>query len=179
MTAAMMLPTYLPAIRYVLRNTLPGRQGRAAVECVAAYFAVWSVFGFAATLADTAVHQGLAGAANTHLPFVAALVVASVWQITPKKRAFLGGCRTGRVLAAHGWKADAACIRFGVRYAVSCVGSCWALMLVMFAAGAAHLAWMILLAALVWAEKTRPFGYDLARPSAAVLAVAAGVVLLT
>ena len=41
---------------------------------------------------------------------------------------------------------------------VSCVGCCWALMLVMFAVGVASLVWMALLTALMVHGKTRPTG---------------------
>jgi predicted metal-binding membrane protein len=41
---------------------------------------------------------------------------------------------------------------------VFCVGCCWALMFVMFAAGAANLIWMAALTALMVHEKTRPAG---------------------
>ena len=46
----------------------------------------------------------------------------------------------------------------GARHGIFCVGCCWALMLVMFAVGAANLVWMAVLAALMVHEKTRPLG---------------------
>ena len=46
----------------------------------------------------------------------------------------------------------------GARHGLFCVGCCWALMLVMFAVGAASLIWMAVLTALMVHEKTRPTG---------------------
>jgi predicted metal-binding membrane protein len=174
MTAATMLPSCLPAVRHVVRNSLPPRRRLAVWEFLAPYFAVWTMFALAATLLDEGVHrlaEGWAGLGpDSPLPFGAALVVAAAWQLTPSKRACLRSCRRGAVLAAHGRRADLSCLGFGLRYGLSCVGSCWALMLVMFAAGLGHVVWMALLAMLAWAEKARPSSRKVTRPSAAGLA---------
>jgi predicted metal-binding membrane protein len=49
-------------------------------------------------------------------------------------------------------------LRLGTRYGAFCVGCCWALMLVMFAAGVASLVYMALLTAVMVHEKTHPVG---------------------
>ena len=49
-------------------------------------------------------------------------------------------------------------LRLGFGHALYCLGCCWALMLVMFAAGVAHLAWMGVLAAIMFVEKATPVG---------------------
>ena len=49
-------------------------------------------------------------------------------------------------------------VALGRRHGAFCVGCCWALMLVMFAAGVASLLWMALLTAVMIHEKTRPAG---------------------
>jgi predicted metal-binding membrane protein len=72
--------------------------------------------------------------------------------------------------AAGGW-------RVGIAHALSCLGCCWALMLVMFATGVGSLVWMLGLAAVMLAEKTSRAGRRLTRPVGAVL-LAAGVGLL-
>jgi predicted metal-binding membrane protein len=50
-----------------------------------------------------------------------------------------------------------------------CLGCCWALMLVLVAAGAMGLAWVVLIAALVGAEKLAPRGDWIARLAGAAL----------
>ena len=59
-----------------------------------------------------------------------------------------------------------------------CLGCCWALMLVMFAAGVAHLAWMGVLAVIMLVEKATPHGERFVVPVGAALAVLAVLALL-
>jgi predicted metal-binding membrane protein len=65
--------------------------------------------------------------------------------------------------AAGGW-------RLGLRHGVSCLGCCWALMVVMLATGVGSLVWMVGLTAVMVVEKTARRG--------ALLVVPVGVVLL-
>src|SRR5438093_12591784 len=48
---------------------------------------------------------------------------------------------------------DRAAFRLGRKHGLFCLGCCWALMLVMFAAGVANLWWMVALGALMFYEK--------------------------
>ncbi len=59
-------------------------------------------------------------------------------------------------------------------HALYCVGCCWALMVVLVAAGAMGLPWVLLIAVLVAAEKLLPGGEWIAR-LAGVLLVLLGV----
>jgi predicted metal-binding membrane protein len=68
-------------------------------------------------------------------------------------------------------------LRLGMRHGVFCVGCCWALMLVMFAAGVASLIWMALLSAVMIHEKTRPAGARAVPVTGVALVAAASVVL--
>jgi predicted metal-binding membrane protein len=52
-----------------------------------------------------------------------------------------------------------------------CLGCCWALMVVMFAAGVAHLYWMALLALIMLIEKTFPSGDRLVYPVGGIFAL--------
>ena len=65
--------------------------------------------------------------------------------------------RRGHVELAGGLDLDG-CTVTPWRHGVFCVGCCWALMLVMFAAGVASLVWMALLTTVMVHEKTRPRG---------------------
>ena len=54
--------------------------------------------------------------------------------------------------------------RIGVDHGVFCVGCCWALMLLMFVVGTGNLGWMLVLAAVMAAEKNLPWGRRLRTP---------------
>ncbi len=69
-------------------------------------------------------------------------------------------------------------LRIGFGHAFYCLGCCWALMLVMFAAGVAHLAWMGVLAAIMFVEKATPAGNRIVAPVGAALGVLAGIAFL-
>ena len=62
----------------------------------------------------------------------------------------------------------------GLEHGGYCVGCCWALMVVLFAVGVMSLAWMVVVAALIFAEKVLPLGERLAGAFAVGL-VALGV----
>jgi len=66
----------------------------------------------------------------------------------------------------------------GFDHGVFCVGCCWALMLVTFVVGMGNLGWMLLLAALMAAEKNLSAGRRLAAPVGITLLLAAGVTLV-
>jgi predicted metal-binding membrane protein len=68
--------------------------------------------------------------------------------------------------------------RLGIRHALLCLGCCWALMLVMFAAGTGSLLWMLLLTAVMVAEKTTSWGARLVAP-AGIAFIASGLVVST
>jgi len=64
-------------------------------------------------------------------------------------------------------------LKLGLGHAMFCLGCCWALMLVMFAAGVAHLYWMALLALIMLIETTFPKGDRLVYPVGAIFALLA------
>ena len=49
-------------------------------------------------------------------------------------------------------------LRVGALHGIYCVGCCWALMVLMFAVGGAHLGWMLALAAIMFVEKAVTWG---------------------
>jgi predicted metal-binding membrane protein len=164
MTAAMMLPSSLPLVRIFAAASAraPGR-GRALGAFLGAYALIWTIFGALAFAADAGLHALVNG--NHWLeahewaigPLV--LMLAGAFQFTALKDACLRTCRhPASFLHRHYQRGMAGAFRLGGRHGVFCVGCCWALMLVMFAVGAASLIWMALLTALTVHEKTRPMG---------------------
>jgi predicted metal-binding membrane protein len=160
MAVTMMVPTLVPTVRYLVAYTL--RRRRAVWLFLAGYQAVWVAYG--------AVLSALPGMRWAQ---PAALAVAAGWQLTRAKRERLRGCRTGTVLPAHGLAADRAAAWYGLRQGWACVGSCWAMMLVMFTAHTYQAAWMVVIFAVVWAEKVQSRGRELARPTAIGFALCA------
>jgi predicted metal-binding membrane protein len=77
-------------------------------------------------------------------------------------------------LSRH-WRAGRlGALRLGVVHGAYCLGCCWALMLLLFAAGIMNLVWIAGLAILVLIEKLAPFGARLA-PLTGMTLMAAGL----
>jgi predicted metal-binding membrane protein len=163
MTVAMMAPAGVPAVRYVWANTLS--RWSAVGSFLVGYLAVWSAFS--------------AAASGSRVLAVPALLLAAGWQLTRVKRRCLRRCHTAVVLPAQGVPAVACSLRYGLRHGLYCVGTCWALRLVMLAAGPGRLAWMAGIAALVYLERFTNRARALARPTAVAFAVLAVATLVS
>lgn len=172
MSVAMMGPAALAGVRHTGLNSLRWRRGRAMAEFSAAYLAVWAIFGAVALTVDAALPGGLGTVA-----LAIVLALAAAWQLTPLKRRWLRGCHRSVPLPPQGWKAELDALRFGLRNGLSCLGSCWCLMLVMAVAPAYHLLWMLALTVVVTAEKLMERPRYVTRMAAAALAITAVVVL--
>jgi predicted metal-binding membrane protein len=98
------------------------------------------------------------------------LIVAGAYQFSPLKHACLRACRSPLGFFVGHWRPGfPGSLRMAVAHAGYCLGCCWALMLVLVAAGAMGLAWVVLIAALVGAEKLAPRGDWIARLAGAAL----------
>ena len=167
MVAAMMLPSSLPLIRLfdaVSRQQEHGARARAAF--LGGYAAVWTGFGALAFLGDVGVHRVVdavpAVAERPWLVAGATLSLAGAFQFSELKERCLSKCRApGPYLLAHYRRGPAAGFRLGLGHGLYCLGCCWALMLVMFAAGVATLWWMAALTAVMVYEKTGRHGATL------------------
>jgi predicted metal-binding membrane protein len=165
MSAAMMLPSALPAVRHVALNSLAWRRRRATLEFVTVYLATWVGYG-AVVLTVLAVQRPTAEI------LVAALAVAVGWQLTGLKSRALRECHRSIPLPIHGWRATAGVARFAMHNGFACLGSCWAIMLVMTVSRSAQPAWMLGLTAVVYAEKASNRPRRAIRRTAALLGVA-------
>src|SRR5438552_17167393 len=84
---------------------------------------------------------------------------AGVFQFSPLKGRCLKQCRSPFSFFVRSYrKGAAAAWRLGLRHGVFCLGSCWALMLVMFGLGVSSLVSMALLTGVMVMEKTFPGG---------------------
>jgi predicted metal-binding membrane protein len=164
---AIMLPGSAPAVLLFARVNLlhyaVRRPWLATALFVAGYLLAWSLFGALAALAQWALHD--AGALDAALalssPTAAGLVLvaAGAYQWTFAKHTCLHHCRAPLTFVLTGWEAGAAgALRMGATHGIHCVGACWLLVLLLFAAGAINLPALAALAALVAAEKLLPAG---------------------
>jgi predicted metal-binding membrane protein len=184
MVAAMMLPSSLPMVRMfaVASQAVPDRR-RAMAAFMGAYAVVWSGFGLLAFGGDAALHALVASSPwllqNDWAIPPSVLLLAGGFQFTPLKDACLRACRhPASFLHRHYRRGTGGAFALGARHGLFCVGCCWALMLVMFAAGAVSLIWMAALTALMVHEKTGPTGARTVPLTGAVLLAAGSTLML-
>jgi predicted metal-binding membrane protein len=164
MIAAMMLPSSLPLVRLFARAAAGQPQpGRAMAAFLGGYAAVWTAFGALAFTGDLAIHAAVDNWAwlSRHDYVIAggALALAGAFQFSSLKDACLRQCRhPASYLLGNYERGALGGFRLGRGHGIYCLGCCWALMLVMFAAGVASLWWMALLTAVMVYEKTAPTG---------------------
>ena len=160
MVAAMMVPSTLPLVRLFAAASAGQPRSRAALAgFLGGYALVWTAFGWLAFVGDTMVH-----ATVDHTPWLqqhewliagGTLALAGAFQFTALKDRCLDVCRhPGAFLLRHYERGLGGAFRLGRRHGLFCLGCCWALMLLMFAAGVANLWWMAGLTALMVYEKT-------------------------
>lgn len=170
MMTAMMLPSAAPMILLHRRMTTgtPARRAAQTAAFVSGYLVTWAVFGLVVYVGQ----RGLAVVSQTlpavegRWPFIVAGVVlaAGLYQFSPLKERCLRQCRSPFSFLMVRWRPGlAGGLSLGVRHGAYCVGCCWALMAVLVAAGAMGLAWVSLIAALVFVEKLLPAGTVTAR----------------
>jgi predicted metal-binding membrane protein len=186
MLVAMMLPTTQPLVSLFIRVVArrPDRR-RLLAMLLGGYLTVWLLAGLVAYGADLALHAaedslGVVGD-DEWLLAAGVLAVAGAYQLSSLKDRCLQACRSPRLYVVahwHGRHAVAESFVLGAAHGRTCVGCCWALMLVLFAVGAGSLGWMLALAAVMAAEKTLPGGAALRVPLGLGLLVAAAMVAL-
>jgi predicted metal-binding membrane protein len=185
MTIAMMLPTSLPLI--TLFDTITRQRPthtRLVMLLVGGYLAAWTLFGILIYAGDYVLHR-LVGHVhwleeNAWLLGAAALLLAGIYQFTALKHLCLEKCRSPLSFIAehwHGQREVREAFTLGVHHGLFCVGCCWSLMLLMFAISAGSLGWMLVLGAIMAAEKNLPWGEKMSKPFGLLL-LASGVASL-
>jgi predicted metal-binding membrane protein len=179
-----MLPSSVPMARHytgVVRRQGLGR--RAFYVFLAGYALVWTVFGALAFLGDLNLHRLVDGTpwlgAHPWLIAGATLAVAGGFQFSSLKDRCLTQCRQPYAFLVHQRiRGVQTPFLLGRNHGMYCLGCCWALMLLMFAAGVANLVWMAGLAAVMIYEKVGRRGESLAPVVGCVLLAWAVVVLI-
>jgi predicted metal-binding membrane protein len=167
MVAAMMLPSSLPLIRlFEAASAKQDRPQRVRTAFLGGYAAVWTGFGALALMGDVGLHQTV-----DTLPWLeerpwliggTILAVAGLFQFSDVKDKCLSKCRMpAPYLLSHYRRGVRGAFMLGSGHGLFCLGCCWALMLLMFAAGFAVLWWMAALTAVMVYEKTGRHGRTL------------------
>ncbi len=172
MSAAMMLPTTLPLLQIFRRLSAERGDRRLLLALlIAGYLAVWTGFGLAAHGLDIGLHalaeRSIWLTFNGWVLGTAVLGIAALYQFSPLKYRCLDKCRTPLSFAMARWRGTEHrkhAFLLGVDHGLFCVGCCWALMLLMFVVGTGNVGWMLLLGAIMAAEKNLPWGRRLGVP---------------
>jgi predicted metal-binding membrane protein len=183
MMIAMMVPSAAPMILLYARvaRDAPGRTAAdtalgPSAAFAAGYLACWLIFSVLAVGLQFALERGglidgMMMRSTARSLTAGLLLAAGLYQLSPLKSACLDHCRSpAGFLARHRRPGSRGAFRLGVVHGAYCVGCCWVLMLLLFAAGIMNLVWIVGLAALVLIEKLAPFGAALRRPLGVLLA---------
>ena len=170
MIVAMMLPGSLPMLNIHVR---PLRQRVAGSYLtgliILGYLFPWIVFGGLAYLGDSFLHMIFEppGILSPYEGLIAPaiILIAGIYQLTPVKRRYNMRCRPPHALSLESGvekPGGTGAVKGGLHLGVTCVGSCWALMLLMFALGHNRLDLMLALGCVMAAERLTPWGNRLA-----------------
>lgn len=173
MQVAMMLPSALPMILGFARMKASERRGaRIALPVglfAGGYLAAWTAFGIAAAmlqagLTGTEVLSSMSMKVSGSGLAGGILVLAGVYQWMPLKRACLRRCRTPVGFLMTEWReGPLGPLVMGLRHGLFCIGCCWAIMCLLFAAGVMNPIWIVGIAAWVLVEKVAPHGEAMTR----------------
>jgi predicted metal-binding membrane protein len=187
MMPGMMLPSAAPMIlTFATVNRRKRARGRPFVPTAVfttGYLIAWGLFGIAATVADWGLEQTALMSPMTQRlsPSLGAavVIVAGAYQLTPFKYVCLTHCRSSLAFVLHHWRdGQAGALRMGFDHGLYCLGCCWFLMALLFAAGTMSLLWMAAITAFVLVEKLLPAGQWITRVSGLAM-MAFGLYLLS
>lgn len=184
MAAAMMLPTFVPALRTFLHLGAAGASRPVdAAALVAGYAAVWAGAALAGALAQRALAQaGLLAPDGTSLSLwltSALLLAAGLYQFSLFKAACLAKCRMPLTFFMQRWApGPARALVMGMELGALCLGCCWALMALAFVGGTMNLLWMGAATMFMTLEKLPDIGRRLTRPAGYALLSASGAAAL-
>ncbi|MDI3335197.1 DUF2182 domain-containing protein [Defluviimonas aestuarii] len=184
MATAMMLPTFVPALRTFNDLSATGATtGIGAAALVAGYVAVWLVASVLGASTQWALaRQGMltpAGASLSPWLTAALLFGAGAYQFSAFKASCLAKCRMPLTFFMQHWQpGPAAALTMGLRLGALCLGCCWALMALGFVGGAMNLIWMGAATLFMTLEKLPEIGRWLSRPAGWALILAGGIVTL-
>lgn len=185
MMMAMMLPSATPMILQYER--LAQERDRRPISrtamFVAGYVTVWIGFSLLAAALQWVLHardllSPMMDSTNALLSGTL-LLGAGLYQWSPYKHACLRHCRAPLGFSTAEWRAGGhGAFVMGRGHGLNCLGSCWALMALLFVLGVMNLWWVALLTVLVLAEKNFLGGHWLGRLTG-LMFIGWGVLLLS
>jgi predicted metal-binding membrane protein len=154
MVLAMMLPAASPMISSYLDIAEAAEEKHVAVAppmmLAAGYAAVWLGFAAGAAALETLMTDIPQNSTASGLVFIA----AGLYQFTALKHACLSKCRSPMsYFLAHWSDRPIRVFTMGLEQGAACLGCCWALMALGFAAGLMNLAWMAFIAIITILER--------------------------
>lgn len=161
MMVAMMFPSVAPMVVMHWRFSRSRNQGPLSVPVFAGgYLVVWSALGLAAFAAYRWIVSSAPMLSRSAAGIGAGVVLAAAgaYQLSRFKTICLKHCRGPMQFLFHFKPGLPGAARMGVEHGAFCVGCCWGLMAVMFVVGLMNLAWMGVIAGVIFVEKITPFG---------------------
>ncbi|MGJ7907879.1 DUF2182 domain-containing protein [Actinopolyspora sp. H202] len=183
MMTAMMLPGITPFTIGMSRLLRVRQAGTGSIPAlVVGYLLAWLLTGLAAYACLRAFDAlAMAGSSTAARSGAAVLLIAGLFQFTPLKQWCLVHCRSPMaLLMRHGQRAARSrrgTLLVGCGHGAYCIGCCWALMVVLLAAGMMSLVWMAGITAVITVEKVLPYGRQTSYAIGALL-TGAGIALL-
>lgn len=175
MLAAMMLPAVAPTVAaYRRRAADPGATSAFAAGYLVAWLAA-GVLGYALIEGVRSLELGFL-AWDEAGRYVAGGVIlgGALYQLTGPKDACLRRCRDPQAFLTDHWRQGRlGALRIGMEYGGFCVACCWALMAALFALGAMSIGWMVVVTALIVAERLLQWKTIAGRGVAVILALLA------
>ena len=162
MMIAMMLPSAAPMIlmfdKIEQRNATANRSRFRSMYFATAYLFVWIGFSAIATALQWALQlYGLLTPmilSRSDWLTAGLLLLAGLYQFSPLKHSCLYYCRTPIGFLMSEWREGVGgAWKMGLKHGLYCSGCCWAMMLLLFVAGAMNPIWIVFLTVLVALEK--------------------------
>ncbi len=186
MMVAMMFPTAAPMILMFTKIYAGKRQQeRPFVPTwvfVSAYLLVWSLCGIViyplAVGIEKLAAQSMWLMANAARLGGVVLLLAGLYQLSPLKHICLSKCRTPLQFILSSWHDGyGGAFRMGLEHGTYCLGCCWLLFVILFPLGIMNIAIMALVTALIYAEKSLPFGRQISQLAGAGLIIYGALVI--
>lgn len=160
MSMAMMLPSAVPMLATYLDIAEAAKAKSIKVSSpfllAGGYAAIWLAFAAVAATAQTLIASSASGAMAPWLAGVL-FIAAGLYQFSSLKHACLAKCRQPMPYFLANWtERPMGVVRMGVEEGLNCLGCCWAVMTLAFAAGTMNFAWMAVIGTVMILEKVLP-----------------------
>lgn len=184
MSLAMMAPTAFPAFRtYADLTYTEAANSLYLALLIFGYLLIWVGFSIFAAYAQFELTKlgalNDAGQSKSLIASGVMLIIAALYQFSSFKNACLNACQNPMTFFLEHWQAgpDGA-LKLGLRLGTTCLGCCWALMLLAFVAGTMNLIFMGLAMVIMTLEKLPQIGAHVSKPLGVFLFLAGATVIV-